>query len=517
LPTPILLSSLASPEDDAQLEPRDPDDINNRIKSAYYSDDTIQEILSDLAKDKDSHPAYSLDNDLLFHEGHIVVPDDDNIKRDILTLCHDEPTAGHFGIHKTCELVTRSYYWPRLRQFVKRFVSSCDTCQRNKSARHKPYGLLQPLPIPEVPWSSISMDFIVQLPVSNGYTAILVVVDRLTKMAHFIPTSDEVDADNTVSLFLSRIVSAHGLPDDIVSDRGSVFTARFTQAIMNALGVTQNLSTAFHPQTDGQTERTNATLEQYLRCYINYQQDDWVHLLPLAEFCYNNTVHASTNQTPFFALHGYHPRFNVQVPRVAVNNPLAHERLKALKDTQEDLQFHIKSAQEAQERNYNRHVEPQPVFSPGDEVWLLRDNIKTTRPSDKLDVKKLGPFKIHSAVGTRSFRLHLPQSMSKVHPVFHVSLLERYIANNLPGRTMPPPPAVEIEGEEEFEVEAIVDSRKFRRKLQYRVQWKGYHGDDKYSWESPDDVTHCPELVIAFHERYPQKPGPVSSLSVITP
>lgn len=517
LPRPIMLSSLASPELDEEFEPRDPDDIINRIKSAYSSDDSIQTIRSDLVKDKDSHAEYTLDNGLLFYEGRIMVPANDDIKRDILTLCHDEPTAGHFGIHKTYELVSRSYYWPHLRQFVKRFVSSCDTCQRNKTARHKPYGLLQPLPIPEVPWSSISMDFIVQLPESKGHTAIFVVVDRLTKMAHFVPTSDDIDAEGIVSLFVSRIVSAHGLPDDIVSDRGSVFTAKFTQAIMKSLGVTQNLSTAFHPQTDGQTERTNATLEQYLRCYINYQQDDWVDLLPMAEFCYNNTIHASTNQTPFFALHGYHPRFNVQVPRVSASTPLAHERLKSLKNIQEDLQFHIKSAQEAQERNYNRHVEPQPAFLPGDEVWLIRSNIKTTRPSDKLDAKRLGPFKIHEAVGTRSFRLNLPPSMSKVHPVFHVSLLERYIANTLPGRMVPPPPPVEIEGEEEFEVEAIVDSRIIRRRLQYRVQWKGYQGDDKYSWESPDDVTHCPELVDAFHARYPKKPGPVASLSVIAP
>lgn len=226
-------------------------------------------------------------------------------------------------------------------------------------------------------------DFIVQLPLSNGYTAILVVVNRLTKMAHFIPTTDDVDAATTVELFLQHIVAKHGLPDDIVSDRGTTFVANFTQAFLQALEVKQNMSTAFHQQTNGQAERTNATLEQYLRCYSNYQQDNWSQLLPLAEFSYNNSVHVSTNQTPFFALFGYHPRFNLQVPRVSQHNPAAKNRIQTLKEIQDDLQYHIKIAQETHAHYYDQHVRPQPDFVPGDKVWLLRKNIKTTRASDK--------------------------------------------------------------------------------------------------------------------------------------
>lgn len=487
----------------------------DRIKASYPEDELLQGLIRDLTRDKDAHDEYTIEDGLLFYQGRIAVPADEAIKRDILVTCHDSVTAGHFGTFKTHELVSRSYHWPKLRQFVKKYVTSCDTCQRNKSSRHKPYGLLQPLPVPVLPWSSISMDFIVQLPESKGHTSILVVVDRLTKMAHFIPTTDDVDAEGTVSLFLSRIVAAHGLPDDIVSDRGTTFVAQFTQSVMEALGVKQNLSTAFHPQTDGQTERTNATLEQYLRCFINYQQDNWSDLLPLAELCYNNTVHASTEETPFYALHGYHPRFSVETPRVAASSPLAQERLKNLHEVQEDLKFHIKSAQETQERYYNQHVVAQPPFAPGDQVWLVRKNIKTTRPSDKLDAKKLGPFTILEAVNTRSFRLELPHTMSKVHPVFHVSLLERFQANTIEGRTAPIPPPIEIDGELEWEVEEIVDSRLFRKShLQYRVRWKGY---PDLSWEPAANVAECQQLLEAFHSRYPHKPGPASSLSVIAP
>ena len=411
-----------------------------------------------------------------------MVPNDTAIKRDILSHCHDSPTAGHFGVHKTCELVQRTYHWPKLRQFVKKFVTTCDICQRNKSTTHKPYGLLQPLPIPETPWSSISMDFITQLPPSKSFTSILVVVDRLTKMAHFIPTTDEVDADDLATLFLSRVVTSHGLPDDIVTDRGSIFTAHYTKTFLEALGVKQNLSTAFHQQTDGQTERTNATLEQYLRCFSNYQQDDWSTLLAQAEFCYNNTVHASTKQTPFFALHGFHPRFSINIPRVAAGHRTARHRLQVLKDVQDDLKFHIAYAQEAQERAYNRHAMQQPAFAPGDKVWLLRTNIKTTRPSSKLDDRKLGPFEVIEAVNSRSFRLALPLEMSRIHPVFHVSLLEPLQANTIEGRTAPPPPPIEVEGEIEYEVESILDSRFHYGKLQYLVSWLGYN---EQTWEPP--------------------------------
>jgi hypothetical protein len=165
-------------------------------------------------------------------------------------------------------------------------------------------------------------------------------------MAHFAPTTDNVDAEGTVALFLKHVFSLHGLPDDVVSDRGVTFTAKFTQEILKALKIQQNLSTAYRPQTDGQTERTNAILEQYLQCYVDYQQSDWSTLLPLAEFAYNNTSQSSTQVTPFFANMGYHPRFSVTVPRVTKTNQSAAERIQELKDLHADLKFNIQIALE---------------------------------------------------------------------------------------------------------------------------------------------------------------------------
>ena len=195
-----------------------------------------------------------------------------------------------------------------MRQEIYDYVDRCDTCQRNKSPRHKPFGLLQPLPVPTRPWSSLSMDFIVKLPKSKGFDSVFVVVCRFTKQAHFIPCKESMSSSDLADLYINNIFKLHGLPDDIESDRGTVFRSKFWLSLLESLKIKSKLSTAFHPQTDGQTERVNQSIEQYLRCYTNFSQDDWSRLLPHAEFAYNNTMSSTTKVSPFFANLGFHPR-----------------------------------------------------------------------------------------------------------------------------------------------------------------------------------------------------------------
>jgi hypothetical protein len=172
--------------------------------------------------------------------------------------------AGHPGRAKTLELVSRNYYWPHQRQYVGRYIDHCDTCTRIKPVKHAPFGLLKPLQVPDRPWDSISMDFVTGLPPVDGCNAIWVIVDRLTKMAHFVPCSDTMKPRQLADGFILHIVRTHGLPNSIISDWGSLFTSKFWTHIMGALGTTRNLSTAFHPEIDSQTERVNAIMEQYL-------------------------------------------------------------------------------------------------------------------------------------------------------------------------------------------------------------------------------------------------------------
>ena len=193
-----------------------------------------------------------------------------------------------------------------MRGFINKYVAGCHTCARNKPSRHKPYGPLQSLPIPPRPWHSISMDAIVKLPTSSGYDSVMVFVDRFSKQAHFVPyKEDGFGAIELAAMFRQNVMRLHGIPADIVSDRGSIFTSNFWRAFLQNLGTKPNFSTAFHPQTDGQTERVNQVLEQYLRTFCSYSQDNWAALLDLAEFTYNNAAHTSTGLSPFEANHGY--------------------------------------------------------------------------------------------------------------------------------------------------------------------------------------------------------------------
>src|SRR4030095_14699902 len=211
-------------------------------------------------------------------------------------------------------------------------------------------------------------------------------------------------------------------------------------------------STAFHPQSDGQTERVNQVLEQYLRIYCNYQQDDWTTLLPLAEFTYNNAQHNSTKSSPFYANYGYHPRYHAGILRNRVN-PAAELYMDRIQATQKELQVNLQRAQESYKKYYDRHTQRNPTFAIGDKVWLNRRNMRTTRPSKKLDFKRLGPYRIIEIIGEskQAYKLNIPNTMH-IHPVFHVSLLEPYCENIFPGRVQPPQPPVEVEGQEEWEV-----------------------------------------------------------------
>lgn len=413
---------------------------------------------------------------------------------DIIENRHCNLQAGHYGLAKTLELIQRDFYWPKMSQMVKKFIDSC-SCIRSKSSKHSPYGLLNPLPIPDCPWKSISTDFIVELPLSNGYNAINVWVCRLTKMAHFIPCNTTITAKGTVDLFMTNIFRLHGLPSDIISDRGPQFISKLWANIHETLKIKVKLSTSFHPQTDGQTEKTNSVLEQYLRNFINYQQDNWVSLLPFAEFSFNNSINASTKTSPFMANYGFNPRMDF------LN--LDNAYVKDINEVLEKLKDNLSKAQERQ-KFYADKKRIDKNFKINDLVLLNTKNIRTTRPSKKLDLKKIGPFKVLAKIGNASYRLELPLHF-KIHNVFHVSLLENYSPNPWPSRIVEKSPPIEIEDHYEYEVEEILDSKIVRKKLKYLVKWLGYELEDS-TWEPLENLANCPELIKKFHELHPNKP-----------
>jgi hypothetical protein len=479
-------------------------------------DDLRADLISGISEDPISAPLFANPSEsyrlsirgLPLYDNRVYVADVRNLRLRVMQLCHDHPLSGHYGREKTLDLIRRDYYWPRMREDIADFVRSCATCARTKTPRHKPYGLLKQLPIPDRPWESVSMDFIEGLPLSEGYDSILVIIDRLSKMGLFIPTHKSITAPALARIYVHHVFSKHGIPSDIVSDRGSEFTSHFWQSLGELLNIKSKMSTAYHPQTDGQTERTNQTLEAYLRAYINYQQDDWVTWLPIAEFAYNNAKHAGTTVSPFFANYGYHPRMTASLDQ-EVPSAEAHDFAESLDKLHAYVREELAKAQSQYQVSSDRNRIPAPEFKVGDRVWLNGKNIKTKRPMRKLDYRRLGPFAVEKQLSSHAYRLKLPQALGSVHNVFHVDLLELYSNNRFPNRTEPPPPPVEVDDSVEYEVEAILDSRIFRRKLQYLVKWKGFENtEDEHSWQPANNVANSDDVVRDFHAAYPDKPKP---------
>jgi len=410
--------------------------------------------------------------------------------------------VGHGGTAKTTELISRRYYWPKIREDNKRFIKNCDTCQRTKVVEDAPYGLLQSNEAPDRPWKSIAMEFITDLPKSEGYDTILVVIIRLTKMSHFIPCSKDLDTRQFTNLFMKEMVRLHGLPHDIITDRGTLFTSDLWKETTGNLGIERRLSTAFHPQTDGQTERTNAILEQYLGAYINYQQDDWCDYLPLAEFAYNTRYQETIKNTPFFANYSINPEYEM----IGHMIPGKQTKPEEMSHLPESLRNEMVAPQLRQKEYYDLHRKPDPNLQSEDIVWLLPGNIKTTRRSKKLDYKKIGPFKILAKIGRSAYKLGLQPSMA-LHNTFHISLLEPYQDNQFPSQIKEPPPPIQIEGEDEYQLNEIIDSRLHYNKLQYRPEWRDYLPEHDKVWYPAENFNNAEHKVQQFHRHYPRKRG----------
>ncbi|KAG0160466.1 hypothetical protein PDIDSM_7995 [Penicillium digitatum] len=381
--------------------PEPPSTIKDLLLEAYNQDKVVQSILEALDKNASRHPEITLAD----------------CEREATTSTTGTlPTVGHPGRSKTYELLSREYYWPRVYQYVSDWTKNCHTCRRITPAREVRQGILRQLPVPERAWQDISMDFITHLPLSYGYDAILVVVDRLTKMKHFIHCKGTCNAEEVARLYTRHVWKLHGLPNTVVSDRGPQFVAQFWKHLTKRLRITNLLSTAYHPETDGQTERANAVLEQYLRAYVSYLQDDWSEWLLLAEFTANSHYSESTRVSPFYANYGFHPRIGFEP-----SQPASHPRPETRKKLTEYVRAEILSAQARYEEQTNRHRAPARRYRPGQ-------------------------------------LLELPASM-KIHPVFNVSLLQPAATNPVNGQVTEPAPPVEVEGLEEWEVEDILDSR----------------------------------------------------------
>ncbi|QRW20576.1 Transposon Tf2-12 polyprotein [Rhizoctonia solani] len=478
-------------------------EINDLIGEAIYKDECLKEILHKL-QSKDKVVDWELKEGLLWYQGKIFVPRDDTIRNLILESRHDALVAGHPGQTRTLELISRSYYWPLLKKFVNSYVSHCETCIRSKPTNQVPVGLLKPLQIPERPWEDIAYDMIVGLPISEGFDAILTVIDCFSKMVHFIPTQSTALAIDIANLFITYIWKLHGLPKSTVSDRGPTFNAKFICHLYKRLDIKPTYSTAYHPQTDGQTERIQQEAKIFIRMFGNHCQSDWVSLLPLAEFALNNLKQTSTGKSPFQICYGYNPRFTVG-QKSDESVPNADKHAEFLEKGYDEVKAALSISQERMKHFYDQRHRKEEEIQVGNKVWLSHQNISTNRPSIKLSHKKLGPYLVIEKIGSHAYKLQLPHT-TRIHPVFHINLLTKFHPDPH-GRNPPQPaPIITEEGEEEYKVEKILDSKwkgqGKTKKLWYLVKWKGYN-EGSNLWEPIDNVGNAQEVLEEFHKEHP--------------
>jgi transposase InsO family protein len=439
------------------------------------------------------------DDSLLRYKGRVYVPEVSGLREEILKLFHDAPTAGHQGITKTQKRLSTSFFWQSMSKDVRRYVSTCAVCQRTKARTHLPYGELAALPIPTKPWKEISLDFITKLPPSVDVTgkvcdSILVIVDRFTKYALYIPTTERLTSDGLATLLLHHVFRQFGIPDGIVSDRGSVFTSKFWSAFCWHLGTSRRLSTAFHPQTDGQTERQNQSAEHYLRTYCGHEQDDWAPNLCLAEYVYNTSWHSATSTSPARALFGFDPRGPYDIPRQGpqpVKAPAADQRASHLRSSRDAITLILQHSRSVYEKWYNKG-RIKKSFAVSDWVLLSTKHLRSRRPSRKLADKFIGPYQIEGVAGDHglAYKLRLPSS-TRLHSTFPITSLEPYRPRT--GEDPASPTDIPFLDETSYEVEAILDHKGPRRNRFYLIKWKDYD-DTENSWEPRGNLDDGPLL-----------------------
>ncbi|KAL0539787.1 hypothetical protein IC582_024005 [Cucumis melo] len=473
--------------------------LRQRIIDAQSNDPYLVEKRGLAEAGQTAEFSLSSDGGLLF-ERRLCVPSDCAVKTELLSEAHSSPFSMHPGSTKMYQDLKRVYWWRNMKREVAEFVSKCLVCQQVKAPRQKPAGLLQPLSIPEWKWENVSMDFITGLPKTlRGFTVIWVVVDRLTKSAHFVPGKSTYTASKWAQLYMSEVVRLHGVPVSIVSDRDARFTSKFWKGLQTAMGTRLDFSTAFHPQTDGQTERLNQVLEDMLRACALEFPGSWDSHLHLMEFAYNNSYQATIGMAPFEALYGKCCRSPVCWGEVGEQRLMGPELVQSTNEAIQKIRSRMHTAQSRQ-KSYADVRRKDLEFEIGDKVFLkvapMKGVLRFERRG-KLSPRFVGPFEILERIGPVAYRLALPPSLSTVHDVFHVSMLRKYVPD--PSYVVDYEP-LEIDknlsyGEQPVEVLAReVKTLRNKEIPLVKVLWRN-HRVEEATWEREDDMrSRYPEL-----------------------
>jgi len=361
---------------------------------------------------------------------------------------------------------------------VKQYLEECDQCQKMKNRAEMLVGKLRPNEVLEKLWQHILVDFITKLPVSKDHDSILVVCNRFSKMSHFVATTEKTMVEGLARLFRDHVWKLHRLPESVILDKGPQFAVGLTKELNKILEIETKLFTAYHPQTDGQIERTNQELEQYLRMYINHRQNNWSEWLTMAEFAFNNKVHTATKMLPFKANYGREPRIGFDI-RKKRKNEKVEEFVREMKERYEEARVALVKSQEEMKKQVDRNRKEAKKYRVGDKVLITTKDFLMElmkRAMKKLTEKFIVPYVVRKIVSENAVELELPVLL-RIHLVVNIRRIVKY-REQVEGQKKIPPPPIEVASEKEYEVEKILDRQERRGKTKYLMKWKGYMAEE---------------------------------------
>ena len=484
-------------------------EVRKQFAAAYLADPVTAPFFS--KGEGSSTCTWSLQNGLIYEmkdeKKLIYVPDSAKLKNLLISDHHDAKIAGHLGRDKTFAALSATFTWPTMREDVASYVQECPTCQVVKASNQVPPGLLTPLEIPHKRWDHIHIDLITHLPVTaRGNDAIITIVDRLSKCAVFVPTTTEVTAKQLAKLFFENVFRHFGLPTVIVSDRDPRFLSNFWRALMEHLDVSMHLTAAYHPQSDGQAERHNRTIQDMLSAYVNTStRKDWDEHLVALEFAYNNSVHRATGYSPFYMLYGQSPNVPSSLLRAAPSlSPAVDEFLAQITSTLSQARDNLAKNQQEMQRQANKRKR-EVKYEVGQRVLVNAARLFQA-PTGKLTHKWVGPFEITQVVNPNSYKLHLPPHLQRTSSTFNVTHLKLYHESDS-GRSYPcPPPVGWKHGKPIYAFEKIVAHRGPKNNREYLVKWKGWPVDENLFEPAQMLINDVKEDVDAYEASLMQVP-----------
>jgi len=451
-------------------------------------------------------------NEILYHDSQLWVSFNELLQMNLIREMHDQSSVDHSDILRTVKVIKRNYYWSFMRKTIDWYIRNCYICQRSKTSRNKSNDLLQPLSISEQRWQDITMNFIIDLSDSSEYSAILMIICRLSKERHYISciTDDEdITVKKTAEMLIQWVYWTHDLSSFIVSDRDSQFTFILWKFLCKRLSIFLRLFIVYYSQINDQSERVNQNVERYLWFFCSYMQNDWFKWLLMIEFVDNNVLFSVIFLILFFMNKNFHSHMSFDSDIIEYESTRERLQINRVKNISEQMNKTLIFAREAliktrkQMMNQANKHRKEINYKIESKMFLNERNIVTARLFKKLNDKMLDSFQIIDFIDS-FYKLKLLKTM-RIHNVFHSELLRLVVNDFLFNQKNEFSKSIVVKDEDEWEIEDILNSRWYRRRLQYWVKWKSYDNDLNWYNADDDEFMNAQEMIDDFHIKYSRK------------